>query len=653
MHVFTVLFTLSLSTGADRDGTCYPISSLHKLQIRQGRYTSMDSMDSTAKASDVSTIGTVREASSSSSSVDPPTSIHYRDAALDIFVSILVNGVIMVGSYYGSRWLIRSLFHRDERLGGDEFRSHSLNSDTKTRLVNILLRRIQWQQHMQQRLLENVEDEEKEDDDVSSETEQHLVKRKSSATREDVIQQKHVQSDISRTLSNLNEYERIIAQDVIDPSDMATTFADVGGIDSIKMELWELVVFPLIRPDLFMSESGLVSPPKGILLCTYDFNFVCSLPFLFLIVHTIILFFFVYFLSFALWIDGAPGTGKTMLAKAIAKESHATFVNVRLSSIMDKWFGESNKLIAATFSLAKKLAPSVIFIDEIDTFLSQRDSGEGSAIATMKSEFLTLWDGMTTDAAGSTNNDIRSSKNRNGPHWQTYSSPPVIVLGATNRPYDVDTAILRRLPRTFEIGLPDLNSRIQILHLFLEKHSLTEEARKFIPALAKLTEGYSGSDLKELCRAAAMQPIREMTSNTAYRAVMGPKTTGRISNEIPDKEELHHTEESNNLSSPHLVKVRPVNERDFAAALKKVKKSGEDARNYWKRQHSSFGTTEAFSKISRQETEPMANGISMDDVMKSVQILKSLMQTMDINLDSNFMETSNSDDEAIPDITSE
>ena len=191
------------------------------------------------------------------------------------------------------------------------------------------------------------------------------------------------------------------------------------------------------------------------------------------------------------------------ISTAIAKESNATFVNVQLSTIMNKWFGESNKLISATFQLARKLAPSVVFIDEIDAFLSQRDSTEGSAVSSMKSEFLTLWDGLLSERKGGA---------------LLLPAPPVIVLGATNRPYDVDPAILRRLPRSFEIPLPPAESRLQLLRLFLERQSMTESARSFLPELSRRTKGYSGSDLKEVCRAAAWEPVREMTTGASRRA---------------------------------------------------------------------------------------------------------------------------------------
>jgi SpoVK/Ycf46/Vps4 family AAA+-type ATPase len=280
-----------------------------------------------------------------------------------------------------------------------------------------------------------------------------------------------------------------------------------------------------------------------------------------------------------------------MLAKAIAKEARATFINVRLSSIMNKWFGESNKLIDAIFSLAVKLSPSVIFIDELDTFLNQRDGTDGSCVSSMKSEFLTLWDGMTTDP-----------------------DKPVMVLGATNRPHDIDTAILRRLPRTFEIGLPKGDARLQILKLILEKQEMTNRAKSCLAKLANVTKGYSGSDLKELCRAAAMEPVRDIT---------------RKGVKVDDK-----------------VKVRPVDAEDFVAALKKVKRSGESARE--------FGSREAqFSK--RGGMIPVRQDDYANDFMKGMRLLQTMMNNstetpvIDVEQFSDCKEDHNGDDD-VPDL---
>ena len=131
----------------------------------------------------------------------------------------------------------------------------------------------------------------------------------------------------------------MIAKDAINPENIDVSFDDIGGLEEEKRRLREIVILPFVRPELF-NRGKLLRPPKGVLLY------------------------------------GPPGTGKTMLVKAIAKETKAVFINVTLSSLQDKWFGESQKLVRAVFTLAWSLAPAIIFIDEIDSFLRERKDSE-------------------------------------------------------------------------------------------------------------------------------------------------------------------------------------------------------------------------------------------------------------------------------------
>ncbi|KAF6173672.1 hypothetical protein GIB67_023031 [Kingdonia uniflora] len=246
-----------------------------------------------------------------------------------------------------------------------------------------------------------------------------------------------------------NEFEKRLLADVIPPNDIGVTFEDIGALENVKDTLKELVMLPLQRPELFC-KGQLTKPCKGILLF------------------------------------GPPGTGKTMLAKAVATEAGANFINISMSSISSKWFGEGEKYVKAVFSLASKIAPSIIFVDEVDSMLGRRENpGEHEAMRKMKNEFMVNWDGL-----------------------RTKDTERVLVLAATNRPFDLDEAVIRRLPRRLMVKLPDAANREKILRVILAKEEMASDVD--LEAVANMSDGYSGSDLKNLCVTAAHCPIREI-----------------------------------------------------------------------------------------------------------------------------------------------
>ncbi|KAL0907752.1 hypothetical protein M5K25_022187 [Dendrobium thyrsiflorum] len=267
------------------------------------------------------------------------------------------------------------------------------------------------------------------------------------ASKKALAQKKEIAKRLGRPLIQTNQYEDIIACDVINPDHIEVEFDSIGGLEKIKNALYELVILPLKRPELF-SSGKLLTPQKGVLLY------------------------------------GPPGTGKTMLAKALAKESGAVFINVRMSNLMSKWFGDAQKLVTAVFTLAYKLQPAIIFIDEVDSFLGQRRNTDHEVLTNMKTEFMSLWDGFTTD-----------------------QNARVMVLAATNRPSELDEAILRRFPQTFEIGRPDQSERSKILQVILKGEKIDEDID--YDNIARLCEGFTGSDIFELCKHAAYIPVRE------------------------------------------------------------------------------------------------------------------------------------------------
>ncbi|MED6220116.1 Katanin p60 ATPase-containing subunit A1 [Stylosanthes scabra] len=230
---------------------------------------------------------------------------------------------------------------------------------------------------------------------------------------------------------------------------------------------------------------------------------------------------------------GPPGTGKTLLAKAVATECGTTFFNVSSATLASKWRGESERMVRCLFDLARAYAPSTIFIDEIDSLCNARGaSGEHESSRRVKSELLVQVDGVNN-----------SSTNEDG------TRKIVMVLAATNFPWDIDEALRRRLEKRIYIPLPNFESRKELIRINLKTVEVAADVN--IDDVARRTEGYSGDDLTNVCRDASLNGMR--------RKIAG-KTRDEIKNMPKDE-----------------ISKDPVAMCDFEEALKKVQRSVSQA----------------------------------------------------------------------------
>lgn len=288
----------------------------------------------------------------------------------------------------------------------------------------------------------------------------------------------------------LNSHERVIAQCLVFPEELSVTFADIGGLEEVKKSLYQSLCFPFQHPEIFNNSKkknsrSLRQVPKGVLLY------------------------------------GPPGTGKTLLAKAIAKSCNCTFLNLQLELLGDFLLGESEKLAGAIFSFAKKVQPCIIFIDEIDALLGNRNGpfthdARKNQVAIM----LGHWDGFYSN---------REEEN----------APRVIVIGATNNISGIDPAALRRLPLKYHIPLPDAENRRQIFANLLSHEDY--DSTVDISVLANMTQGLSGSDIKELIKKALSYPVAELIEQSFELEQQGISTVPSSNGEqsvLPDPRPL-------------------------------------------------------------------------------------------------------------------
>eukprot|EP00041_Stephanoeca_diplocostata_P011078 m.179961 g.179961 ORF g.179961 m.179961 type:complete len:433 (+) comp18402_c0_seq1:265-1563(+) len=247
---------------------------------------------------------------------------------------------------------------------------------------------------------------------------------------------------------------------------------DVAGLEQAKQSLQEAVILPMRMPHLFVGKR---KPWTGILLF------------------------------------GPPGTGKSYLAKAVATEADgSTFMAVSSSDLVSKWQGQSEKLVRELFRMARESAPTIVFVDEVDSMCGARGEGESESSRRIKTEFLVQMDGVTPQQAR------------------------LLVLGATNIPWSLDSAIRRRFEKKIYIPLPDARARSSMFKLHLGKTPCSLTEADFLE-LGKESHMRSGADIKILVKDAIMAPVRKLQTATHFMECMAPDR------DDPEKERKYWT----------------------------------------------------------------------------------------------------------------
>jgi transitional endoplasmic reticulum ATPase len=244
------------------------------------------------------------------------------------------------------------------------------------------------------------------------------------------------------------------------------SYEDIGGLRNEVQKVREMIELPLRHPEIF--ERIGIEAPKGVLL------------------------------------HGPPGTGKTLLAKAVANETNAGFYSIGGPEIMSKFYGESEERLRQVFKEAEENAPSIIFIDEIDSIAPKREEVSGDVEKRIVSQLLTLMDGIK-------------------------SRGKLVVIGATNRPNAIDPALRRpgRFDREIEIGIPDEQGRLEILQIHTRGMPMTEDVD--LASMARVTHGFVGADLEALSKEAAMRSLRRILPEINLEE---PKIPAEILNKI-------------------------------------------------------------------------------------------------------------------------